>query len=507
MSSDHGFEVRLNVYDVSHPYGGLVAGLNSLGRLAGVGGAFHGALEVDGLEWSFGHADSGSGVYSFEPRQNPNFHFRETVELGRCTLSLPHLKAVLRALRDTWDGRAYGKLTRNCNHFCEEAAAALGVSPPPVWLNRLAGSAAASVAQGASERIVRRCRSLASSAGKVLAAGGHGAHRGLLVQLPLPRALTDGAALDGRPCGGGGSSSWQDQPRDAYTSAFSLAGGGSSSGGYDWAAAADGQSEPRPGLLPLPSFGSLGRPPAVCSHQLEECRRSDATAAGGGGGVPAAGGGGAVTAAGGGAVTAAAAAAAAGVPARGGGADLLEGTGGGVTAAAAAGGGGAGLRGSARGDLGLGGDRASAFASASETGLARPVLSASASAAPVPMPVRAAAAHAPARLHQFATAHAPTAQLLHLARPCTGALPTRTSGSSSGSLGARGLCQSWDEAALPEDGTCDDGSGCGRARARPVPSTPVFARVGGIWGPSSSDSLGRSSVSTDSLFGTSSSLQ
>eukprot|EP00955_Chlamydomonas_euryale_P068858 360255-Chlamydomonas_euryale.AAC.4 len=48
--------------------------LNTLGIKSGVGGAFHAGIEVDGLEWSFGHSESGTGMHAVEPREVRAWH-------------------------------------------------------------------------------------------------------------------------------------------------------------------------------------------------------------------------------------------------------------------------------------------------------------------------------------------------------------------------------------------------------------------------------------------------
>lgn len=57
---------RYNV-EASHD-DGLVDKLNSWCLKARLGGAFHAGIEVDGLEWSFGYSDKGTGVFAVEPQ-------------------------------------------------------------------------------------------------------------------------------------------------------------------------------------------------------------------------------------------------------------------------------------------------------------------------------------------------------------------------------------------------------------------------------------------------------
>jgi hypothetical protein len=61
--------VQLHVYDVtnttSEVTNNVVKRFNKVTRdMMGIGGVFHGGLEVDGCEWSFGFCEDGTGVYS-----------------------------------------------------------------------------------------------------------------------------------------------------------------------------------------------------------------------------------------------------------------------------------------------------------------------------------------------------------------------------------------------------------------------------------------------------------
>mmetsp|Transcript_30784 Transcript_30784/g.91541 ORF Transcript_30784/g.91541 Transcript_30784/m.91541 type:complete len:312 (+) Transcript_30784:1042-1977(+) len=134
------FDVCVNIYDVSRDEG-VMTSLNTLGIKSGVGGAFHAGIEVDGLEWSFGHSESGTGMHAVEPREHPSFHFRMSAPLGTVTMSHWQLKHLLKALHGEWEGSRYDKLHLNCCHFCDALCDALGVRRPPRWLNRLANSA------------------------------------------------------------------------------------------------------------------------------------------------------------------------------------------------------------------------------------------------------------------------------------------------------------------------------------------------------------------------------
>uniref|UniRef100_A0A6U2FU75 PPPDE domain-containing protein n=1 Tax=Chlamydomonas euryale TaxID=1486919 RepID=A0A6U2FU75_9CHLO len=165
------FDVCVNIYDVSRDEG-VMTSLNTLGIKSGVGGAFHAGIEVDGLEWSFGHSESGTGMHAVEPREHPSFHFRMSAPLGTVTMSHWQLKHLLKALHGEWEGSRYDKLHLNCCHFCDALCDALGVRRPPRWLNRLANSAntAVVVTHGA----IDTCKRLARTASNKLQVLSHG---------------------------------------------------------------------------------------------------------------------------------------------------------------------------------------------------------------------------------------------------------------------------------------------------------------------------------------------
>ena len=59
--------VTLHVYDITNTsYESANAAITNLNRFTkdalGAGGIFHGAVEVNGYEWSFGYCDQGTGV-------------------------------------------------------------------------------------------------------------------------------------------------------------------------------------------------------------------------------------------------------------------------------------------------------------------------------------------------------------------------------------------------------------------------------------------------------------
>lgn len=142
--------VTLHVYDITNTQyetaNASIQGLNRFTKdILGAGGIFHGAIEVNGDEWSFGYCDRGSGVYCCRPRGNTGYTYRESAPLGVSALSPARVRNILTALQIAWQGHEYDLLARNCNHFCEAFAAQLGVGSLPAWVNRFATNADATV--------------------------------------------------------------------------------------------------------------------------------------------------------------------------------------------------------------------------------------------------------------------------------------------------------------------------------------------------------------------------
>jgi len=142
--------VTLHVYDITNTTyetaNNVIQGLNRFTKDAlGAGGIFHGAVEVNGDEWSYGFCERGSGVYCCHPRGNTGYTYRESVPLGVTSLSPARVRSVIAVLQAQWPGCEYDLLGKNCNHFCEAFGAMLGVPGPPAWVNRFATQAEATV--------------------------------------------------------------------------------------------------------------------------------------------------------------------------------------------------------------------------------------------------------------------------------------------------------------------------------------------------------------------------
>ena len=101
-----GVPVRLHVYDFSITR--RVAAINAVSRavtscggVLGDGvGAFHGGIEVHGVEWSYGSTASGeaTGIFGCAPRRSSSHSYRSTVELGRCMISKSGVDRLLTAM-------------------------------------------------------------------------------------------------------------------------------------------------------------------------------------------------------------------------------------------------------------------------------------------------------------------------------------------------------------------------------------------------------------------------
>lgn len=153
-------KVSLHVYDVTNsPNPKTNNAILQINRYArdtfGLGGVFHGAVEVYGEEWSFGYCERGPGVFSCPPKANPMYTYRETIELGVTPLDEKRVNQLLLEMSTDWAGRTYDLLARNCNHFCDEFCQRLGAGPIPLWVNRFAnfGDAALEFYDQTSEQI------------------------------------------------------------------------------------------------------------------------------------------------------------------------------------------------------------------------------------------------------------------------------------------------------------------------------------------------------------------
>ncbi|CAN1333760.1 DeSI-like protein At4g17486 [Linum perenne] len=87
------------------------------------------------LYW-FGLGIFHSGIE--EPRSCPGFIFRRAVLLGKTSLSRSEVQEMMEHLSRDFHGDCYHLITKNCNHFTDEACLKLTGKAVPGWVNRLA---------------------------------------------------------------------------------------------------------------------------------------------------------------------------------------------------------------------------------------------------------------------------------------------------------------------------------------------------------------------------------
>jgi len=133
-------DVVLHIYDVSEAP--ALQAVNKALRAVGTG-AFHGAVEVYGQEWSYGGVEEGTGVFSCPPKGCTAHVYRESVPMGQTAMSHSEVNLLLAELEQEWPGRDYDLLAHNCCHFSEELCKRLQVPEAfPKWVKSLAGAGA-----------------------------------------------------------------------------------------------------------------------------------------------------------------------------------------------------------------------------------------------------------------------------------------------------------------------------------------------------------------------------
>ena len=155
---EHTFEVIVNVYNL------LPSGVGStvLNIISG-SGVYHTGIEIDGVEYAYGGSAAShengftqaqlqqTGVWTQQPKVLPRASFqgaslKTSLIMGTVTVTRAELRGVLKQLKQEWRAVRYDLLTRNCNHFTAAACEALGVPPPPSWINRIATGGASLMA-------------------------------------------------------------------------------------------------------------------------------------------------------------------------------------------------------------------------------------------------------------------------------------------------------------------------------------------------------------------------
>ncbi|XP_010245553.1 PREDICTED: deSI-like protein At4g17486 [Nelumbo nucifera] len=122
--------VYLNVYDLT-PINGYAYWLGL--------GVYHSGVQVHGVEYAFGaHDFPTTGIFEGEPKQCPGFTFRKSILIGRTDLGPREVRAFMEKLAEEYTGNTYNLITKNCNHFCNDACLRLTGKPIPRWVNRLA---------------------------------------------------------------------------------------------------------------------------------------------------------------------------------------------------------------------------------------------------------------------------------------------------------------------------------------------------------------------------------
>lgn len=96
-------------------------------------------MAVHGVEYAFGaHEYPTTGIFEAEPKQCDGFTFRKSILIGKTELGPADVRGVMEDLAEEYKGNAYNLITKNCNHFCNDACIRLTGNPIPSWVNRLA---------------------------------------------------------------------------------------------------------------------------------------------------------------------------------------------------------------------------------------------------------------------------------------------------------------------------------------------------------------------------------
>mmetsp|Transcript_48831 Transcript_48831/g.156995 ORF Transcript_48831/g.156995 Transcript_48831/m.156995 type:complete len:309 (-) Transcript_48831:56-982(-) len=114
---------------------------NQILRLFGTG-VYHAAVEVHGLEWSFGAKRFGTGVFSCVPTGCGAHTYKKPYLVGYTSLSVDQVQGLVDKMADEWQGRDYELLRRNCTHFSRDFCERLGVGAVPSWVTSLAAAGA-----------------------------------------------------------------------------------------------------------------------------------------------------------------------------------------------------------------------------------------------------------------------------------------------------------------------------------------------------------------------------
>jgi len=105
-------------------------------------GAFHGGVEVYGVEYSYGYVPDGSGIFTNVPKSCKAHTFRESLDMGTTTKTEDEVKAIIEELKLEWPGFEYDLLRKNCCFFSAALVDKLGCGPVPAWVTSLAAAGA-----------------------------------------------------------------------------------------------------------------------------------------------------------------------------------------------------------------------------------------------------------------------------------------------------------------------------------------------------------------------------
>jgi len=138
-------EVFLNIYDLDGQQDETVRQINQVSMANNnmlLGGIFHAAVEVYGVEWSYGFNErERSGVSQIAPRTHPQHTYRSTVPLGVTSMSEAEVGSLLERMANEWESSGYDPIHRNSLNFCHALCYDLGVSRIPGWVDRASRTA------------------------------------------------------------------------------------------------------------------------------------------------------------------------------------------------------------------------------------------------------------------------------------------------------------------------------------------------------------------------------
>ncbi|XP_076939684.1 deSI-like protein At4g17486 [Bidens hawaiensis] len=128
-AKDGSNPVHLNVYDLTS--------MNGYAYWFGIG-VYHSGVQVHGVEYAFGsHEHSSTGIFEGEPKQCDGFTFRKQILIGFTEKNRREVRRVMEDLAEDYKGVSYNLITKNCNHFCNDACLRLTGNSIPRWINRL----------------------------------------------------------------------------------------------------------------------------------------------------------------------------------------------------------------------------------------------------------------------------------------------------------------------------------------------------------------------------------